>query len=275
MEFLPRQCKIAATPRQDRAKCREETLSELTLYHGLASTCSKKVRLALYEKGIAFESRLLDLQKFEQHDPAYLKLNRNGVVPTLVHRGRAIIESSIIIEYIEDAFPQTPLAPRDPWLLAQMRLWLKFSDNVAYAAVYAPTWTILSKRAADQFTEDNLQKVLARIPTKERRDRWEAVAREGFSERELEDAYDKMITCLDSIEAAVGQGPWLIGEMYSLADIAMIPFIDRIRNLRPEFLDAAKYPGVARWEQALRARPAFDSAFNFRDDPRVKDLPNM
>lgn len=247
----------------------------LVLYHGMASTCSKKVRLALYEKGIAFQSRLLDLQKFEQHAPDYLALNPNGVVPTLVHRDKPIIESSIIIEYIEDAFPQTPLAPSDPWQLAQMRLWLKFSDNVAYNAVYAPTWTILSRRAGDQLSEANIQKVLARIPTKERRERWEAVAREGFSEKELQDAYGKMVQCLDRIEAASARGPWLTGETYSLADIAMIPFIDRIRNLRPEFLDSAKYPGVVRWENALRARPAFDRAFNFRDDPRAAELPNM
>jgi glutathione S-transferase len=249
--------------------------TELVLYHGMASTCSKKVRLALFEKSLSFESRLLDLQKFEQHDPEYIKLNPNGVVPTLVHYGRAVMESSIVIEYIEDAFPQMPLAPADPWALAQMRLWLKFSDNVAYNAVYAPTWTILSKRAGDQLSGDNLQKVLAAIPTRERRERWESVARDGFSEKEMQDAFDKMVQCLDKIEAAVAQGPWLIGEIYSLADIAMIPFIDRIRNLRPEFLDEARYPGVNRWERALRARPAFDKAFNFRDDPRAQELPNM
>lgn len=248
---------------------------DLTLYHGMASTCSKKVRLALYEKGLGFQSRLLDLQKFEQHTPDYLALNPNGVVPTLVHDGKAIIESSVIIEYIEDAFPQPPLAPADPFNLAQMRLWLKFSDNVAYNAVYAPTWAVLSKRAGDQLKEENLQEVLARIPTKERRDRWEAVAREGFSDKEMQDAYAKMTQCLDRIEAAVARGPWLLVAGYSLADIAMIPFIDRIRNLRPEYLDPQKYPGVNRWEQALRARPAFDQAFNFRDDPRAKELPNM
>ncbi len=66
--------------------------NDLVLYHGMASTCSKKVRLALYEKNIAFESHLLDLQKFEQHTPDYLALNPNGVVPTLVYRGRPVIE---------------------------------------------------------------------------------------------------------------------------------------------------------------------------------------
>ena len=251
------------------------TTPEIILYHGLASTCSKKVRLALFEKGLEFESRLLDLQKFEQHAPEYLALNPNGVVPTLVHGGEPIIESSVIIEYIDDAFPPVPVRPHDALARARMRLWTKFSDDVAYKAVFAPTWEILSKRASASFAEDKLQDVLARIPTKERRDRWETVARHGFTEAELQDAYDKMRQCLNRIEAALAHGPWLAGEAYSLADIAMIPFIDRIRNLRPEFMPAEAYPRLAAWEAALRARPAFDKAFNFRDDPRAAELPNM
>ena len=247
----------------------------LVLYHGLASTCSKKVRLALYEKGLAFESRLLDLQKFEQHAPEYVALNPDGVVPTLVHNGRPVVESSVIVEYIDDAFPTTPLRPADAYARGQMRLWTKFSDEVAYKAVFAPTWEILSKRAKDSFSEDKLQGVLARIPTKERRDRWETVARSGFTEDEMRDAHDKMRKCLDRIEAALANGPWLAGAEYSLGDIAMIPFIDRIRNLRPEFMPVERYPRLTRWETAMRARPAFDKAFNFRDDPRAAELPNM
>jgi glutathione S-transferase len=250
--------------------------SKPQLYHGMASTCSKKVRLALYEKDIPFESHLLDLQKFEQHAPEYLALNPNGVVPTLVDGGKPVIESSIIIEYIEDAYPQTPLRPRDPHALYQMRLWLKFSDNVAYNAVYAPTWAVLSKRAAaDLVSEEKLQQVLSRIPTKERRERWETVARKGFTETEMQEAYRNMRQCFDRIEASLAKGPWLVGASYSLADIAMIPFIDRIRNLRPEFLSYDDYPLLVQWEANMRARPAFDKAFNFRDDPRAAELPNI
>lgn len=225
--------------------------SRLVLYHGMASTCSKKVRLALYEKNLPFESRLLDLQKFEQHTPEYLALNPNGVVPTLVDDGKPVIESSIIIEYLDDAFPETPLRPRDPQELYRMRLWLKFSDNVAYNAVYAPTWSMLSKRAGDALSEEKLQQTLARIPTRERRERWEVVAREGFSQKEMQDAFDKMVQCFDRIETTLAGDPWLAGGTYSLADIAMIPFIDRIRNLRPEFLATAQYPRLTQWELSL------------------------
>jgi glutathione S-transferase len=254
----------------------EEKLEDpqLELYHGLASTFSKKVRLCLFEKGLPFRSHLLDLQKFEQHQPAYLALNPNGVVPTLVHKGRPVIESTIILEYIEDTFPTVPLRPTDTYLRAKMRLWTKFSDDVAYKAVYAPTWMKLSAPAAKNLSPPELEKVLSRIPTKERRARWERVAGPGFSDTELQEAYDMMHECLGKAEAALSEGPWLVGEDYSLADIAIIPFIDRIQNLRPDFMRASEFPRVLAWSNRLRSRPAFEKAFNFSDE-RASVLPNI
>lgn len=75
------------------------------LYHGRASTCSKKVRLVPYEKGLAFTSCLLDLQQFEHLIPDYLRLNPNGFVPTPINCARPIIESNVIIEYLDEVFP--------------------------------------------------------------------------------------------------------------------------------------------------------------------------
>ena len=247
----------------------------ITLYHGLASTCSKKVRMCLYEKGIQFESRLLNLQKFEQHRPEYLALNPNGVVPTLVHDGRAIVESSIIVEYLDDAFPTPPLRPFDPYSRAQVKLWLKFSDDVAYNAVYAPTWMILSSKAMSGFTSEERQQVIARIPQSERRKRWERVSSGGFSEDELQAAADKMLLCMGRCEQSLVSGDFLVNGEFSLADVAMIPFIDRINNLRPEIFKGGNYPRVVSWYDRMKSRPAFDQAFNFKDDPRARELPNL
>src|ERR1019366_6852194 len=246
--------------------------AELELYHGLASTCSKKVRLCLFEKGLPFKSRLLDLQKFEQHEPEYLALNPNGVVPTLVHGGRPIIESSIIIEYIDETFPETPLKPTDTYGRAMMRLWTKYSDDVAYKAVYVPTWHKLRSRAAAGLSAKELDKTLSRVPSGERRERWEKMAQGGYSEKELEEAYAKMRACLDRAESGLDRSPWLAGDSYSLADIAMIPFIDRIRNLRPDFLPEGDYPRLLDWYGRLSSRPAFRKAFQFTDDPRAREL---
>jgi glutathione S-transferase len=249
--------------------------AKLELYHGLASTCSKKVRLCLYEKALPFKSRLLDLQRFEQHRPEYLALNPNGVVPTLVDDGRPIVESTVIIEYIDDCYPQVPLRPEDAYARAQMRLWEKFSDEVAYKAVYAPTWQRLRSRAEAGLADEAVEKTLARIPTHERRERWQKMALGGFSENELAQAYDQMKLCLARVESSLTQAAWLAGETYSLADIAMIPFIDRIWNLRPEFMPRDEYPRLWDWNARMRARPAFNKAFNFSDDPRATELPNF
>ncbi len=247
----------------------------IVLYHGMASTCSKKVRMCLYEKGLPFESHLLDLQKFEQHRPEYLALNPNGVVPTLVHNGRTILESSIIIDYIDDCFPQTPLKPDDPYLRAQMRLWIKFSDDVAYKAVYAPTWQHLRHRAEAGLAGGALQSTLSNIPTPERRSRWEKMAQGGFSEAEIESAYVQMRECLDKADAQVRKTPWLAGPQFSLADVAILPFIERISNLRPEFLEGAEYEALRDWLRRSKQRGSFDQAFQFKDDPRAAELPNL
>ena len=251
------------------------TSQTIQLYHGMASTCSKKVRMCLYEKHIPFESHLLDLQKFEQHRPEYLAINPNGVVPTLVHTGRPILESSIIIDYIDDCFPSPPLKPQDPYQRAQMRLWLKFSDDVAYKAVYAPTWHRLRHRAEAGLQGGKLAETLSAIPTAERRDRWEKMAQGGYAEAELEAAYAQMRTCLARAEAQLAQTPWLAGDAFSLADIAMLPFIDRISNLRPEFLEGPGHSHLNDWLARCKQRDSFAPAFAFKDDPRAAELPNF
>ena len=248
---------------------------ELELYHGLASTCSKKVRLCLYEKGLRFTSHLLDLQNFEQHRPEYLALNPKGVVPTLVHGGKPITESSHIIEYLDDNFPEIALSPPAVKARAKIREWLKFSDTIAYDAVYVPTWMILSAGAMRDLSKPEREALLARIPTPERRKRWEQVTSTGFDQAEIEAAYIKMRECFERCEATLERTHWLGGDSYTLADIAIVPFIDRINNLKPEFLSGSLYPNLNDWYARMRARPAFAKAFEFDDDPRAAKLVNI
>ena len=72
----------------------------LVLYNAPQSTCSQRVRFTLHEKGLAFSEIKLDLFSGDQLRPEYLKINPNGVVPSLVHDGRVIIDSAVILEYL-------------------------------------------------------------------------------------------------------------------------------------------------------------------------------
>jgi glutathione S-transferase len=85
----------------------------LELYHNINSVCAQKIRIALKEKGLEAKDHIMTLRGV-QYEPAYLRLNPNGVVPTLVHEGEPITESSLILYYIDDAFPEPPLMPKSP-----------------------------------------------------------------------------------------------------------------------------------------------------------------
>src|SRR3546814_3154261 len=110
----------------------------LTLYHAHHSTCSQKVRIVLAEKGLDYEAVFLDLGKKDQLDPAYLELNPNGVVPTLVAGEHAIVESSVICEYLDERDPEPPLTPDDIVDRAPMRAWVHYIEEVAVPAIRVP-----------------------------------------------------------------------------------------------------------------------------------------
>ena len=101
----------------------------LVLYHSGLTTCSRQVRHCLREKGLPYQSRYINLLRFEHLSPAYLKLNPNGVVPTLVHDGHVVINSACINEYLDEAFPQPRLSPTDPKDRARMRYWTWTADD--------------------------------------------------------------------------------------------------------------------------------------------------
>src|SRR5271156_219768 len=98
-----------------------ERVSMLTLYHNDMSVCAAKVRTALAEKKLDWNGVHLDLRAGDAQKPEYLRLNPNAVVPTLVFNGQAIIESTVICEFIDDQWPDEPLKPLDGFGRARMR----------------------------------------------------------------------------------------------------------------------------------------------------------
>ena len=115
----------------------------IELYHAHISTCSQKVRLCLAEKGLEWTSHPLDFAKAEHLAPAYLALNPNGVVPTLVHDGDPVIDSSVICEYLQEIAPKqgSSLMPGTPYGRARVRAWMRYIEEVPTAAIRVPSST--------------------------------------------------------------------------------------------------------------------------------------
>lgn len=101
----------------------------LVLYQYWRSSSSWRVRFALAHKGLAYESRAVNLLEGEQTSPEHLLRSPLGVVPTLVVDGRAFSESVAIVELLDELFPQPPLLPRDPWLRARVRQLSEFINS--------------------------------------------------------------------------------------------------------------------------------------------------
>jgi maleylacetoacetate isomerase/maleylpyruvate isomerase len=96
-------------------------MPHLVLYNYFRSSTSFRVRAALYLKGLDFEYRPVNLLKGEQHLPEYRSINPMGGVPALVHREKVISDSTAILEYLNEVFPEPSLFPDDPYLRARVR----------------------------------------------------------------------------------------------------------------------------------------------------------
>jgi glutathione S-transferase len=230
----------------------------LELCHYPTSTCSQKVRLCLAEKGLDFVSRIVDLRANENLTPEYLALNPNGVVPTLVHDGHVICDSSVICEYLDEVFPAVPLTPADPVERAHMRKWLRFFEEVPTVAIRVPTFH-LALAPFRGVPPEEFRTAHADVRPL-RKHFYRRMGPEGFSSEEIEASLDQLDLTLRRMEAALAEGPWLMGAQFTLADIVVIPTIDRIDDLGLAHL-WARYPAVADWYERVKLRPSFAAAF--------------
>ena len=231
----------------------------LELYHDWRSFCSIKVRLCLTEKGLPWESRFVDLMKLEHTTPEYLKLNPNGVVPTLVHDGIPIHESTIINEYLDEVFPDVPLMPADPVDRARARFWVKFEDDVLHPAIRPATFALMMSPELARRSDRELEAMVAAHPNKQRAEELRRAARTPVDREKVDQAKRTMQQALDRLERRLDEAPWLGGASYSLADIAAAPFIDRLEELNLSGLWSGKTTLVD-WIARTKARPAYRDA---------------
>jgi len=232
----------------------------LELYHHDASTCSQKVRICLAEKRVEWVNRQVDLGSQENLTPEYLAINPNGVVPAFVHDGTPIIESTVMCEYVDEVWSDgLRLTPEDPKKRAEMRAWLRYIDEVPSMAVRVPTFQDLLIERFKAMSEEDY--AAFRDSNTLRRDFFMRLNRTGFSKEEYENSLMQLRATVERMEAELSKnGPWLVGEQYTIADICMAPLFQRMEDLGMSHMwDDA--PQVADWFARIKARPAYDAAF--------------
>jgi glutathione S-transferase len=232
----------------------------LELYHYEPSANSMKPMLCLKEKGIAFESRYVDLHRFEQHSPEFVRINPNGQVPALIHDGAIITESTVINEYIEDVFPQVPLRPKDPVARARMRVWSKFVDEYFCPALSMHGWNRLVPGIVERLKSGEFDQLLERIPLKEQRDKWRTAATRSFTPEQLEDSRRKMGVSVEKMERILECTRWLACDEYSLADVNTYSIAAGVPRFFPELMNEKISPRAMDWLHRMNERPAVKAA---------------
>jgi len=234
----------------------------LELYYWEPNGPWLKPLIVLEEKGIACERRWIDVLAFEQYGPAVpaptieTRLNQEGEGPLLVHDERQLTESFFVSEYLDGAFDGPSLRPAEPIPFNRMLVWARFVNEV-----FMPGANTLGCRqflapalAGKQPPAGAIEKIELGFV----RDGWLRAYAGDYPDALVEEARRKLGIGIGRIEAALENGPWLLGEEYSLADIDVFAIARSIPLLASDLVEGKGRFGD--WLARMEARPAVQAA---------------
>jgi len=195
----------------------------IKLYDAVPSSNSDRVKIALNEKGLAYERVTLDLARRDQKRPEFLKLNPYGKVPVIDDGGKVLFESCIINEYLDERYPDPPLMPKDPHLRGRGRVISDYGLN----HLHEPYWALRNEIFFKKESERN-------APL-------------------MEEKRGALRELLRYLEDALGDKPYFLGE-FSLTDVALWPRFGRMMDYG--VLPAAALPRLGAWCERMKSRPS-------------------
>ncbi len=246
----------------------------LKLYHGSTSVCSAKVRVGLAELGLKWSGPILNLAKGDQHAESYLKLNPKGVVPTLMDGEFVVTESSVILEYLVNISANSALVPITAVDRAKVSMWLSDCIDI-HAAINTMTFAtskrlqILESKTPRQI-ETSIAKIAHPANAAKRRD----IIQNGVASVHVDIAFFTLVNMFSKMQSALADARWLVGNRYSLADIALIAYLDRLDRLGLAGLWQDDFTNVAHWLENSRKRSSYQTAIEDFAGPAQSDREN-
>jgi len=198
----------------------------IKLYDAVPSSNSDRVKIALNEKGLAYERVTLNLAKRDQKRPEFLRLNPYGKVPVLDDGGKVLFESCIINEYLDEKYPDPPLMPKDPYLRGRGRVLVDYGLN----RLHEPYWALRNEIYFKKESERNASV--------------------------MEENRQILRELLRYLEDALADKPYFLGDL-SLADIDLWPRFGRMEDYG--VLPAPTLPRLTAWVERMKRRPSIKS----------------
>jgi glutathione S-transferase len=243
-------------------------MTELVLYDAAGVPSPRRVKMCLFEKGLPFKIKWLDLGLMDQKQLSYLKLNPMGLVPTLIHDDKVIFESNIINEYIDALFPTPPLVPRDAYGQAQMRMWFAFENDfgkpfrdVAYETFgkgRLKSTGMTAEKLRDEISKRTANAAYITFATR--------VLTAPRDEDLIVDRGQILLEKMAQMEERLSDGRiWLCGEQFTLADIALAPRVDLFPVIGIADI-YQRFPHIGKFMERMRERPSW-AASAVRPEP--------
>ncbi len=200
----------------------------IKLYDFSLSPRARKVRITLAAKGLAYEKVPIDITKGEQKTPEYLAINPYGKVPALQDNGTTVYESTIIMEYLNEAYPTPPLLPDDRGQRARARVLMHYADNPYEHAVATLAAELLLKPMQGETTDHEV----------------------------VSQATADLNLCFDHLVNELGNNAFLVGPTLTLADIPYVSWALLFPRLNVDI----PHPRLAAWINRLKEQLSVQAA---------------
>ncbi len=227
-----------------------QEMNGLHLFHTDISNCCDKVRIALAEKNLKWEDHFFVLPKGDHLTKEFFSINPKGVVPVLVDKGKVYTESNNIIEYLDRQYPEPPLCPELKSDRISVGLLMESAQNY-HPCVAALSFEFLFKAAP--YSPEFFQKRAA-LKTEVEPEMEAIFDRDngGVVTEKVTEAIVLANKAFKELDSLLSSGDWLVGDRFSLADIAWAVQIHRLKTIRLKDID--NYPNLVRWYKTLEER---------------------
>jgi len=229
-------------------------LEGLTLLHFGLSNCSQRVRVCLFERGLNWRSLELDIMRNMHATPWYQSLNAKGVVPTLIHNGRIITESLRIIEYIDTLGTMPSLGPQNETQALELQRFLSAAESIqpavkllSHVYLFFPMRPA-ARRSFKQFEAHHRNQELLEFRRR--------FINKAFTQNEINEALTQVYACLNALDnsiASSNEDQWILGDTFSLADIAWVVNVHRFQLMG---LPIQQFTSLQRWYTRICQRPS-------------------
>lgn len=235
----------------------------ITLYHSPFSVSSQKVRMVLAEKNLSWEDKIIDLLSGTHLGEPFRQLNYRAEVPVIEHEGSRFVDSTLINEYLEERFPEVSLLPPNPIDRYQVRLWSNWIDRSLHTAAGIITYAILARPLILKQPHEQIERLLQKLPDPSIRLWRQSVLEHGLNApvvggaiTQYGDFFNRLESCLPNAYS------WLAGDIFSLADITVLPYVMRADHLGlSNFMSFETYPNTRSWYMRMQSRPSMQPAF--------------